>query len=142
MHDKWIKVLIKEGLGGVYVDGWEFSTNDVFPGKENSLGMTLTLRDTDSVGRHFVVYYSLEECPDPEDYAYTMRCNIPGTYFLGEGYGYRKKSAEEESCPLRREFRMLGLSVDRIHPDRDTLLVRSTTSEKLPIGNRYLSYYR
>jgi hypothetical protein len=133
----WIPVIVRDD-NSVSLDGKEFLIGDIMEPEDpdNVTGLRITLRETQYFGLHFATYL-----PDGE-FLYPLRCKVPGEYYLGANYGYRKKEASEESCPVRKCLRKHGLPmriIEYVGAD-DSATTRKTTTTDIPRGNLF-SYY-
>lgn len=124
--------------GYVYWDGFPMDVGDCCQESESKTGLAYELRHTPIVGRHIVAFKS---SGSPDSYLYTVRCNRPGTYYLGPKFGYRKKDVSEECDPVKQVLRKWGVSVDKVHICNSSILVRRSDDKTEPLRGSRLYWY-
>ncbi len=136
LKQEWDVLIVSEDsitLNGVCIEPGDFCT------AEDSLtGLLLEVRHTPTVGQHVVV----SSCDLLPKYLYTMRCNTEGVYYLGPTHGYRKKTPDEEPCPVLKALRAWNLSTSILvrNTGEPLLLRRSVPEVPCPPGHRFAYY--
>ena len=101
---RWITLNKKEGDQVFFADGTPFAV-----GQRARMGLgEIELRNTKKAGLHVV------RLSGSGHFSYSLKLTREGEYRLGPSYGHRVRTPEEETDPIKRILREMGIPISQL----------------------------